>query len=60
MTYQTMNFIPTLGWKMNNFFCMPTIDNILQNIIHVFTMHPLPSLAQRTCHHFGKIDASAN
>lgn len=60
MTYQTMNFIPTLGWKMNEIFCMPTIHNILQDKIHVFIMHPLHSLAQKTCYHFGKLDASVN
>lgn len=43
---------------MNEFFCLPIIQNMLQNVVDVFTMHPLPLVAQQTYYLCDKIYAN--
>lgn len=43
---------------MNEFFCLPIIQNMLQNVVDVFTMHTLPLVAQQTCYHCDKVYAN--
>ncbi len=40
---QATNFITIQSWKMDETFELPTKHDMLQNIVHVFTGHPLPS-----------------
>ncbi len=37
---QTMNFITTPNWKVDETFELPMKHDMLQNIVHVFTRHP--------------------
>jgi hypothetical protein len=34
-----MNYIPTLGWIVDEWFSNPIIHDILQNVIQVLTRH---------------------
>ncbi len=43
MSQKATNFIITPSWKMDEIFKLPTKHDMLQNIIHVFTRHPLIS-----------------
>jgi hypothetical protein len=43
MIQQATNFITTPSWKMDETLELPTEHDMLQNIVHVFRRHPLPS-----------------
>jgi len=39
---QTSNLFPIPSWMMKEILCLPTICYMLQNLLYVLTMHPLP------------------
>jgi hypothetical protein len=45
---------------MGEWFSNPKKHGILQNVIHVLTLHPQPSLAKGRRHHGRKIHATAS
>ncbi len=59
MSQQAMNFITTPRWKIDDTFELPINQDMLQNIVHVFTRHPLPSPTSQTIHHCYKIQTNA-
>jgi hypothetical protein len=60
VSQQATNFITTPSWKIDDTFELPTNHDMLQNIIHVFTRHPLPSPTSRTKHHCYNIQTNAS
>jgi hypothetical protein len=60
VSQQETNFVTTPSWKIDDTFELPTNHDMLQNIIHVFTRHPLPSPTSWTKHHCYNIQTSAS
>jgi len=60
VSQQATNFITTPSWKIDDTFELPTNHDTLQNIVHVFTRHPLPSPTSRTKHHCYNIQTRAS
>ncbi len=57
--HDSLHFIPTPCWEMNERFCLATIHQILQDEIEMFAMHPLPLTTQGTCHHLYEVNINA-